>query len=125
MYPEHEVRGSDSPTGASAAPSGPTDAAFLSETLADALGHRRRRLLLRCLDASEFMVSRSDVAAQLAARESDAELADVSSEHREAIETTLHHAHVPKLADADLVEYDARSEMLALTPKAESIIPVL
>lgn len=125
MYPEHEARGSDGPTGANAAPSTPTDAAFLSETLADALGHRRRRLLLHCLDSREFMVSRSDVAAQLAAWEADADPADVSSERRETIETTLHHVHVPKLADADLVEFDARSEMLTLTPKAESIIPNL
>lgn len=78
----------------------PADAKLdeLFEVLAD--GHRRR--LLEYLEDAE-----DDVAAL---PELVDHVADESADDRERVAVTLHHSHLPKLAEADIVEYDARSE---------------
>lgn len=93
-----------------------------TEDLFDALAPAERRRVLRCLSDSEFMMSLADLAAGAAALETDEDPAAVTDdEGPERAEIRLHHVHVPKLADAGLVDYDTRSKMVALTPAGERV----
>ncbi len=74
----------------------------LFRVLAD--GQRRR--LLAYLDRTEDDVAAFSELVEHAADESVA----VSNEDRERVAVNLHHNHLPKLEDANLVEYDPRSE---------------
>lgn len=91
----------------------------------DALAHRRRRYLLWRLLVDDGPRSLEALARTLAARESGVPEADVDGEDVEYVYASLYHAHVPKLADLDVVEFDRRRETLARGPNAEQVLRVL
>lgn len=61
---------------------------------------RRRRLLAYLAGTDDGVATVSELADHVAADDADPERVTVS----------LHHAHLPRLEDAGIVEYDARSE---------------
>lgn len=80
----------------------PSDATQIFSVLAD---DRRRRLLAYLRDKDGDVASFADLIDHLLVREADS--ADALDADGVAI--SLHHVHLPKLADADLVEYDTQS----------------
>jgi hypothetical protein len=58
----------------------------------------------RILRTYDEAVPVSDVAARLVARESERSIVSVAPTDRRRIQVSLHHQHLPKLADAGLVE---------------------
>lgn len=80
----------------------------------DVLAHHYRRETLRCLvDDPEHVASIGDVASRLADRQTERTGKRPS---RDQIEIELHHVHLPKLVEAGIVEYDARSQELRYWP---------
>ena len=79
-----------------------------TETLIDAFAHRRRRLVLAVLDARPESVEFEALVDVVAVREGD-ETGVVDVGDRERVRISLYHWHLPKLADAGLVEYDRES----------------
>ncbi|MFC4550029.1 MULTISPECIES: DUF7344 domain-containing protein [Halorussus] len=76
------------------------------------LANRRRRYVLYCLsDAGETDLSTDRVAEAVLERERDWDDApDAAGRNREdAIRTELHHEHLPRLADAGLIDYDSET----------------
>ncbi|MDS0276788.1 hypothetical protein NDI85_03210 [Halomicroarcula sp. S1AR25-4] len=70
----------------------------------DLLSSNRRRILLRALcDAEEREHSLETLAATVAQTEQGTDLGDVAT-HR--IGVSLHHVHLPRLDDADVLDYD-------------------
>lgn len=73
--------------------------------------HRRRYVLYHLNDVENAVVTLDELADQLCTWERD--WADQTEQrkgkHRECIRTDLHHVHLPKMADAGIVDYDARS----------------
>jgi len=89
-----------------------TDPSPSAETLFDLLQNRHRRYALYSLDGNEdTVVTLSELTEEVldwerrmnAGKESTAEL-------ETRIRVSLHHTHLPKMAEAGLVEYDSRSE---------------
>jgi DNA-binding transcriptional ArsR family regulator len=76
-----------------------------------ALAHAQRRRILHYLD-DENPASRREVARQVAAWERDTTPTAVSKEVVRTTEMQFHHAHLPRLQDVQLVEYDRGSERL-------------
>jgi len=77
------------------------------------LSHRRRRLVLYHLAQVPGGVEQFDALVdQVAAWETDANGGDVPENHRSRVATDLHHVHLPKLADANVLDYDDRSETI-------------
>lgn len=77
-----------------------------SSAVVDALSHRRRRRVLAVL-SDGGSASESELAAALA-RTDDAD-------ERRRVAVSLHHRHLPKLADAELVVRDADSRTVSPT----------
>lgn len=72
------------------------------------LAHERRRVALSELKAESVPMTVTDLARTMAAHETNTE----AERDRDAVEslcTSLHHVHLPKLAEAGLVEYDPSS----------------
>ncbi|WP_137285210.1 DUF7344 domain-containing protein [Halorussus salinisoli] len=99
---------------ANARPHSPERVASLDATF-DALADRQCRVLLRHLDESDDdTLSVADLAARLtdAADGTDAKTAE------NRLLASLHHTHLPKLADAGLVNYDADRGLVRYRPES-------
>ena len=72
-----------------------------------ALGHHRRRSLLRELHDCDGTLTIDELAERVAEREANRPSDGVPDDDLETVRLTLHHAHLPKLAAADVVDYDA------------------
>jgi hypothetical protein len=70
----------------------------------ESLAAARRRRVLGILRTHDEAVPVSDVAARLVTRESERSIVSVAPTDRRRIQVSLHHQHLPKLADAGLVE---------------------
>ncbi|WP_415383541.1 hypothetical protein [Halosimplex sp. TS25] len=70
----------------------------------------RRRLVLDVLSTESGVVALDELAEEVAAQESDLDAADEQAMER--LKTTLHHNHLPKLADADALDYDPTSHRI-------------
>ena len=70
------------------------------------LADEYRRLAVEALFGREGPLSLVDLAAAVADRHPD----EPAGRSETEIATALHHGHLPKLDDADLVDYDPRSE---------------
>lgn len=82
-----------------------------------ALTSERRRHVVRCLSESRTPTSLADLSTEIAAREFDAASGEPSPEAVKRVHLTLYHAHVPALEDANLLDYDAERESVALSKR--------
>lgn len=92
-----------------------------ADVLFDVLAEQRRRYVLHCLREHATSMTLSDVADEVAALEHETPVDDVPAEAVERIYLSLYHSHVPKLADANVVEYDPERDTVAL---AENVAQV-
>lgn len=76
-----------------------------------ALSDFRRRHILYCLQDDE-RASLTDIAQQVAAWKQECPPEDVSEKSIAEFKIQLYHCHLPKLQEADIVEYDMRTEMV-------------
>lgn len=81
--------------------------------VAETLSVPLRRRALQVLRDVETPLSLADLAIELVRRESDDRAVDGQWEQVRQYRITLYHAHVPKLAEAGLVEYDADRKTVA------------
>lgn len=72
----------------------------------DCLAHPRRRYVLRRLRDVAVPLSLTDLAADVATWEASVPRSDVDEETIREVRLVLYHCHIPKLTEADLVEYD-------------------
>ena len=74
------------------------------------LASDRRRLALDVLETRSAPLDLASLADAIATREADGEDADASQVRSVSID--LHHTHLPKLAELDLIEYAADSNRI-------------
>lgn len=79
------------------------------DTTCKILRDARRRYALSALSDRESPVALTDLARDVAAYERETDRDDVSAETVESVAVSLHHNHLPMLADANLVTYDPRA----------------
>jgi hypothetical protein len=71
----------------------------------DLLAAERRRVVLEALVDREEPVALVDLAEWVAARETDA--ATPGEDATERVAVSLHHVHLPRMADLNVLDYDA------------------
>jgi hypothetical protein len=90
-------------------------------TLADPI----RRYVLNYLDEQETPVSFDRLATRVAAWHTDSDPEAIDDATPTEIRTTLYHVHLPKLAEADYIEWNADSHMIRRGPNFDEIAPLL
>lgn len=84
------------------------------------LSHSRRQHALQYLVHKPGAVALGDLAEYIAIEEGA-----VTRDRYERILTGLYHTHIPQLADAGLVRYNADGETVALRVDSETLLPYL
>jgi len=96
-----------------------------ADTTFDLLKNRRRRDALALLRERGSEMTQGELAEHVAARENDVEHARVTSGERKRVYISLYQNHLPRLASADVIDYDPNRGTVALTERADDLFAVL
>ncbi len=84
--------------------------------LCEILSHERRRFTLYCLERYRTPMALADLADEVARLEYDAAtLLQIPGEDVKEIYLDLYHSHIPKLEEANLLEYSQEEDTVYLT----------
>jgi hypothetical protein len=79
------------------------------------LSSSRRRYIIYLLYKEGGSMSLNDLATRIAAEENDKPVAEVTDSERQRVYISLYQTHLPKLEDADVVEYDEDERVVSPT----------
>lgn len=111
----------DEPTIEAASDGADAEPRLTADQIFDLLRSERRRTVLRYLRDEEGPVSVVDLAERVAAREHDTTVRALASAERERVSVSLCHSHLPKLAEAGVVEYDRDRDVVERRPRADRL----
>ena len=89
------------------------------------LSHPHRRFTLQYLHTVDTPLSVDELSAELAAWEDQRTDGTESRAERATIKVSLMHNHVPKMVDAEVVDYDATWQTMTLADGADEVHPHL
>ena len=89
-----------------------------------AVGHSRRRYLCYALFGKTEW-SLTELATKTAALEQDVPEHEIQETQREQMYISLYHTHVPKLAEAGVLEFDENAEMIRADRNIDQVLTVL
>lgn len=95
------------------------------DTVFTALSDSRRRYLLYSLTNGDGSKTASALATEIASWELEKPIGEVTDGERKEILISLYHAHLPKLADLDMVEYEEGDRILVRptdTPQVRAVL---
>jgi hypothetical protein len=119
---DRTTRGPGSPAGTAPATA---EADLDTDTLFELLQNQRRRDALRYLGANEGRTTLSDMAEHIAAKENDLPVGAINSKQRKRVYIGLYQCHLPKLADAGVVDFDKDRGTIELCDRAAQLYPYL
>jgi len=99
----------------------PEGSALSSDRLFELISNARRRFVLARVDRADGPIELTTLAEELAARESDTSVEEVSTQARKRVYVSLYQTHVPKLDEAGLVAYDPDSGTVSLPKDTDSL----
>lgn len=85
------------------------------------LSSSRRRYALYCLRDAEKALSLADLAEDVADLETETPRPEIEKKTVKDVYLSLYHHHVPKLADAGLVQYDRELDLVSLPLRSEEV----
>ncbi|WP_255169768.1 DUF7344 domain-containing protein [Natrononativus amylolyticus] len=77
------------------------------------LANHRRRLFIEVMCTYQEEVTLPDAAEEVASRETGLPVVEISAERVADVYISLYHDHLPRLVDADLLEYDQERDLVA------------
>lgn len=98
-----------------------TDEKLTKGTIFDILSNDRRRHVLHHLRQQERPVEMRELSRKVAAWENEVSAEQISFDQRKRVYTALQQAHLPKMDDADIVDYDSRQGVVELSRNAEDL----
>lgn len=99
-----------------------TDPTLDLDTKFELLRNRRRRIVISYLVEAGERVEMSELAEHVAAVENDTTVRALSSAERKRAYVGLYQCHLPKLADAGVIEYNSDRGHAEATPAAEELL---
>ncbi|MFD1596699.1 hypothetical protein ACFR97_14270 [Haloplanus litoreus] len=91
------------------------------DTIFSMLSNQRRRYVLYHLGRTRETVSLRDLAERIAAWENDVPISELNYKQRKRVYTSLHQTHLPKLDEADIVDYDRDRGTITLADRAAEL----
>lgn len=91
------------------------------DILFEVLSDKRRRSTLSCLKKYDTPLALADLAEAVAIQEYGAPITEVVSEDVKQIYISLYHAHIPKLDDVNIIQYDQETDVVTLNESSEQL----
>ncbi|WP_449289388.1 DUF7344 domain-containing protein [Natrinema versiforme] len=79
------------------------------------LSHQRRRAVLDLLLTHDQLLTVSDIRNEIIEKEQDTEITEIPSEQVKQVHISLHHVHIPKLAEEGVISYDPNRNLVEPT----------
>jgi hypothetical protein len=99
-----------------------TDGGLSKGEIFDVLRNQRRRFVLQYLKRrGGEPVELGDLATQVASWEYNTPCEEVTSEQRKRVYTTLQQTHLPRMYEANIVEYDSDAGIIQPTPRTRDL----
>jgi hypothetical protein len=92
------------------------------DVIFEILKNSRRRQVLDHVEDRNEPVDLGDLAEVIAARENDTTVDGITSQERKRVYVGLYQAHLPKMADVDIVRYDRTRGQVELADNAEQLV---
>jgi hypothetical protein len=89
------------------------------------LSAKRRRRVLLYLDENGDETTLSDLADHIAAIENDVEIRLLNSQQRKRVYVALYQCHLPKMDDADVIDFDQSRGTVVRRPEADQLYAYL
>jgi len=89
------------------------------DTILDVCEHKHRRIVLATLANQQQSVSINDLANAIIEHNHHTSPTETADETVTQIQTALHHTHLPKLAEAGFIKYDAERRVVEPTVQFE------
>ena len=89
------------------------------------LSNKRRRLSIEYLRSTDGTVGLSELAEHLAAVENDKPVAELTSSERKRVYVSLYQVHLPKMANAGILEFNQDRKRISFLPGASQLFPYL
>lgn len=87
--------------------------------------NEHRRIVLAVLMRERRALTLNDLAKEVVRHNHHTPITDIPSEDVIQIYLSLYHQHVPKLSDAEIVEYDREDKLVELTERFDRFQPYL
>ena len=100
---------------------GTTESDLSQDIVFDILSSTRRRYVLYYLRTTDGPVRLTDLAEEVAAWENETDRAEITDQERKRVYVSLYQTHIPRLAEAGLVNYDKDSGQIELAEGAVNI----
>lgn len=104
-------------------PGPPTDPPL--DEIFEILRNQRRRWTLQYLQEYDGAVEIGEVAEHIAAIETNKSISELTSEERKRVYVALYQCHLPKMDDAEVVDYNQNRGRVKLVDTAEQLDPYL
>ncbi len=95
------------------------------DTVFDIIRNERRRLVVKYLEDVESRTTLSDLTEHIAAIENDTTVDALSAQQRKRVYVGLYQCHLPKMADAGVLEFDKDRGVVRRGPNAGQLDPYL
>jgi hypothetical protein len=103
----------------------PSAASLPKDIIFGLLSAKRRRDVLSFLDANGGESTLSDVAEHIAALENGIEPHELTSQQRKRVYIGLYQCHLPKMDDADVIDFNKARGDIELRPNADELFRYL
>lgn len=84
----------------------------------DVFANQRRRYAIYYLQQHDKPMALAAVADEIAVYEDETDITDIPAEEIKPVYASLYHSHIPKLADAGIVEYNEDRNTATLTEES-------
>lgn len=95
------------------------------DAVLDLCGNRHRRIVLAVLAAERRSLTVNDLRTAILEYNHHEQVTDASETVLTEITLSLHHAHIPKLEAAGVVEYDSERQLVGPTERFDQLQPQL
>ena len=96
-----------------------TDEGLSPDEIFSALSNRRRRYVIQYLLERDAPIGLKELSAQIAGKENDVPVEEVSHKQRKRTYVALRQNHLPKLKEMGIVDYDHSMEGIVLLDRAD------